>query len=194
MNTSLTPIDVVLVILCLGTILGMLWWAVTASPDPELQPRRAKQSEPNRNAIIVPLTESPASRWAVELACQIASERGAEIILAHVIEIPLAFGQNVPLAVAVDNGKFILEIGERMVKQHDLPVESRLLIDQTTAHALLKLERETGAEVIVVGAASASRWSFAHIERTASELLRRAHCQVVVARAPLSTWGGVSKS
>jgi nucleotide-binding universal stress UspA family protein len=190
----LTPIVVVLVILYFGAILGLLWWAVAAQPDPELPPSRTKRSEPNRNAIIVPLTESPTSRWAVELACQIASERGAAIILAHVIEIPLAFGQDVPLAVAVDNGKFILEIGERMVKQHDLPVESRLLLNQTTAQALLQLERETGAEVIVVGAGSAPRWSFTHMERTATELLRCAPCQVVVARAPLSTWGSISKS
>jgi len=184
MNPNSSPIGIALGLLFFGAMLGFVRWMLTASRSAQ-QVSRARWIRANSNCIIVPLTEKASSREAVELACRLASDRKAEILLAHVIEIPLTLGLDVPLPDVEESAWQLLEASERIVKQHNLKVESRLLRNRTTAEGILELAREAGAEVIVVGTNTPSWWSFSGIERTVMQLLRCAPCKVVIAKAPL---------
>jgi nucleotide-binding universal stress UspA family protein len=142
---------------------------------------------PNGHRIIVPVLESMASMQAAELACQVAAERRAKIILVNVIEVPLTLGLDVPLPGAEERAKRLLRQAEDIARQHDLPVESRVLRQRRAEDAILGLARETGAEAIVLGMSTAARWPSSRIADIVSSLFQYAPCEVVVARAPLST-------
>lgn len=183
MPSNSTLIGLGLGILYLGAILGIVLWMFAGRPT---RAPRAAATRINRNCIIVPLTDSACCRQALEFACDLASERHAAIILAHVIEIPMTLGLDVPLESAEEHGRLILADGESVVKEFDLPVESRLIRHRMTTQAILELAEATGAETIVLGTGTPPWWSPARIERSVAELMRRAPCQVVVAKAPLA--------
>ena len=90
----MNPIGIALAFLFLGSILAIFRWLFAASPHAAQQSRHA-QLQPNGHRIIVPLLESAVSMQAVDLACQLASERKAKIILTYVIEVPYTLGLRV---------------------------------------------------------------------------------------------------
>jgi nucleotide-binding universal stress UspA family protein len=185
MNPTLNPIGIALAFLYLSAILMLLRWMFAVSPHLARRMSSGKQAQSNRNCIIVPLTESAASRQAVKLACELALDRKASILLTHVIEIPLTLGLDVRLPDVEEKAKCLLENAESVVRGYDLEVESRVLRHRTATEAILELVRETGAEAIVVGTSSPPWWSLARIGHTVAALLHHAPCQVIVAQSPM---------
>lgn len=178
------PLGLVVGIVYLGLITAVLWWAFSARP--ERQKRLAAQRRFNCNCIIVPLDGSADSKQALDFACALATERHGRIILAHVIEIPLTLGLDVPLEAAEQDGRLLLEEGKARVEKLGMPVECRLIRHRKTSMAICELAEETGAETIVLGAGKSHWWSLDHLGRTAAELDSRALCQVLFAKAPLA--------
>lgn len=178
------PLGLVIGIVCLGLVAAVMWWAFAALP--EQQKRRAAQRRVNENCIIVPLNGSADSKQALDFACALAVERHGRIILAHVIEIPLTLGLDVPLEEAEKDGERILAEGAAMVQEFRLPVECRLIRHRKTSLAIFELAEETGAETIVLGAGTRHWWSVDHLGRTAADLESRALCQVLFAKAPVA--------
>lgn len=184
MPSNLNLPGLIVGVLYLGLVWGIIWWMFAARPARERN--RTARSRIHRNCIIVPLTEPGTCRQALEFACSLASERHAKLILAHVIEIPMTLGLDVPLEEAEERGRAILENGESMVKEFGLPAESRLIRHRLTANAILELAQKTGAETIVLGAGTPPWWSLSRIEWNVAELMRRAPCQVVVTKAAIT--------
>jgi nucleotide-binding universal stress UspA family protein len=181
----MNPIGVALAFLFLGSVLAVLRWMLAASPRAAHQNRRV-QLQPNGHRIIVPLLESAVSMQAVDLACQLASERQATIMLAYVIEVPYTLGLDVPLPGAEDRAKRLVRQAESIVMQHGLQAESCVLQQRRGEDAILELARELDAEAIVVGMTSASWWSISQLGKTVSGLFQHAPCQVVIAKPPLA--------
>lgn len=180
----MNPIGVALAFLFLGSVLAIFRWMFAVSPQAAQQNRRG-QLQPDGHRIIVPLLESAVSMQAVDLACQLASERKAKIILVYVIEVPYTLGLDVPLPGAEDRARRLLLQGASIAEERGLQTESRILRNRTAEEAILELSRETGVEAIVVGMGTASWWSFSQMGRTVSGLFQHAPCQVVIAKAPL---------
>jgi nucleotide-binding universal stress UspA family protein len=185
MNPTLNPIGIALAFLYLSAILMLLRWMFAVSPHLARRTSSGKQAQSNRHCIIVPLTESAASQQAVKLACELALDRKASILLTHVIEIPLTLGLDVRLPDVEEEAGRLLESPASLVRECGLEVESRVLRHRTTAEAILELVRETGAEAIVVGTSIRPWWSLARIGRTEAALLHHAPCPVIVAQSPL---------
>ncbi len=186
MNSTLSPLTFALLLLSGAVELGVLYWLLGELTTPFRMGEERHAEQVNGECIIVPLTDPTTCANVVEVACRLASDRQAEILLVHVLEIPLTTGLYVPLPSAEEKARHLLEAGERIAKQHNLKVESRILRHRVATEAILELASETGAEAIVTGTGAPPWWSFARIERTASELLRQAPCQVIVAKAPRS--------
>ncbi len=185
MNPTLNPIGIALALLYLSVILILLRWMFAVSPHLARQTSSGKQAQPNRHCIIVPLTESAASQQAVKLACELALDRKANILLIHVIEIPLTLGLDVRLPDVEEKARRLLESAANVARGCGLEIESRVLRQRTTTEAVLELARQTSAETIVVGTSIPPWWPLARIGRTEAALLHHAPCQVIVARSPL---------
>ncbi len=179
MAANLNPLGIVLGIVYLGLVVGIVWWMIVVRPA--RQEIHIKMW-PKKNCIIVPLTGSKDSSQALDLACQVARERGASLLLAHVIEIPMTLGLNVPLEAAEEHGRLILQDGEKVARKFHRPFESRLLRHRSTVLAICELAQEVGAETIVLEPGQRAWWSLTRVERDI-ELLRRAPCQVLIAKA-----------
>jgi nucleotide-binding universal stress UspA family protein len=179
MLSNLNPLGIVLGIVYLGLVIGIVWWMLVVRP--------ARQELniklwPKKNCIIVPLTGSKDCWQALDVACQVACERHAQLIFAHVIEIPMTLGLDVPLEAAEEHGRLILQDGQKVARKFHLPFESRLLRHRSTVLAICELAQEVGAETIVLEPGKRAWWSLARVERNI-ELLRRAPCEVLIAKA-----------
>jgi chloride channel protein, CIC family len=182
---ALNPLGMVLAAVFLVLMLSLFRWMFAVPPQLPMQVVNVKESVTNLNRIVVPLVESVASERAVELAARLASDEKSEIILAFVIEVPLSLSLDTPLPVLEEKATHILETGEFIVKQHKLKAETRIIRHRTAADGILQLARETNADLIVVGTGLPQRRTFAELGHTVMELLRRAPCEVIIAKAPI---------
>ncbi len=182
MPSNLNPLGIVLGTVYLGLVVGIVWWMLVVRPARQ---ELDVKIWPKQNSIIVPLTGSKGCWQALDVACHVACERHAGLILAHVIEIPMTLGLDVPLEAAEKHGRLILQDGGKVAREFNLQVESHLLRHRSTVLAICELARRTGAETIVLDAGSRSWWSLARLERNI-ELLRRAPCKVLIAKAPVA--------
>ncbi len=184
MPSSVTPIGLALGMLYVGSIVGIVWWITTVGPAQAT--RRSARSWNCRNCIIVSLSDSATSIQTVEFACQLASERHSQLMLAYVIVIPMTLGLDVLLQAAEDHANIILQEGENIANEFDVATERHIIRHRSSSHAILELAEETGAETIVVDAGASPWWSLARIGQNVSVLMRNAPCQVIVAKAPVA--------
>jgi nucleotide-binding universal stress UspA family protein len=180
MPAAIQPLGILLGVVFMSTVAGTLGWLFGLQPAPGA--KRAYGNPCKRNRIVVPLSDSPTSRQALNRAFELALERRAEIVLANVIVIPMTLGLDVPLDDLEEHGRRILADGEMLARQHGLCVESRLIRHRSTLGALKDLARETGAETIVLGATPPRWWLSSGIGRSVSRQMLGEYCEVIVAK------------
>ncbi len=185
LGISINPLGVFLAATFLSLMLLLFRWMFAVPPQPPMQVINVKSSFSSLNRIVVPLIESVASERAVELACRLASDQKTEIILGAVIVVPLSLSLNTPMPGPEQAAQRAIDTGTFIVKQHKLKSESRIERNRTAADGILQLARDMDADVIVMGAGVPQRRNFAEMSATAMELLRRAPCEVIVAKAPI---------
>ncbi len=132
--------------------------------------------------IVVPVNASLASARSVELACRLGEAQRAEILLVNVIAVPRSLPLDHPLPEATYRGERALTLGRAIVAEHGMNCTSRLLTERSAAGAVVRLARDEGADLIVMGAGGMKEWDTDHIGRTAAEVLRRAPCEVLLDR------------
>jgi nucleotide-binding universal stress UspA family protein len=119
----------------------------------------------------------------VELACRLAQEHQAEIILVYVIEVPRTLPLNMPLERAEADARDALNTARQVVELHNLPVRTVIRRARQAADGIIAAAREHGADIIVLGLGSrrdrVHGWG-----RTAEELLHRAEAEVIFDRVP----------
>lgn len=174
-------LSIVLGTVYLGLIAGLIWWMLGIVPGRQ----EVEWVWPKRNSVVVSLTGSKGSRQALDLGCQLACERHAGLVLAHVVVIPMTLGLDVSLDAAEEHGRLLLQEGEKVASEFDLPVESYLLRHRSTVLGVCELAREIGAKTIVLEDGVRSWWSLARLERDV-ELRRHAPCEVLFANASIA--------
>ena len=138
--------------------------------------------------ILHPTDFSDGSRLALELACTLAREQGARLIVLHVKQPP---GPMVSYGAAVA----WLQPGEtderlwtllRQTEADDVPVEHRLL-EGDPARVIVRLAAESGCDLVVMGTHGRTGLSRLLLGSVAEEVVRRASCPVVTVRPPRSS-------
>jgi nucleotide-binding universal stress UspA family protein len=166
-------------------------------PDRMSLPRRARHltrwagSIAYRN-IVVPLLEREETEHAVELACRLAADRGARVVLVA----PLVVDLELPLAAHFDAE--LAELKKRLEAAAAVAgsygVGGRREIVRTRPGSLgddiARVAAEHRAELVVVGAPVES-WRGFHraLRRDVLPLLRAAPCRVMVATGPCCCGG-----
>jgi len=150
-----------------------------SSPLRSLRPRSRRDS-----MVLVPLLETEPTRHALDLACQLARERGSHVVLLA----PLVVDWELPF-----NAHFREEetaLGEELARERDL-VESygisarsrsRAARPGEIGRAVADVARDTHASLIVVGATTAStRRSRRPFSQDVWSVLHDAPCPVMIA-------------
>jgi nucleotide-binding universal stress UspA family protein len=102
--------------------------------------------------ILVPVLRSAESEEALVAAARLAAERGATVVVVHVIEVPLALPLDVELPQAEEEADEVLDNAAAFVESYGVRVVSRLLRARAAGPALAEEAARRNAELIIVGA------------------------------------------
>lgn len=140
-------------------------------------------------SIVVPLLGREETEHAVDLACRLAADRGARVILVA----PLVVEPELPL-----NAQFPQETAElkkrladaaAIAESYGVGTKKRLVRTRERAlgDQLAEVVREDGAELIVIGSPVESRRGFHRaFPPDVFSVLRGAPCRVMVATGPVA--------
>jgi len=134
--------------------------------------------------ILVPTTGSDYSQRGVELACRLAQEQGAAILLVYVIEVPRTLELGTPLPNAEQEAREALKTGQQVVELHALPVRTIVQRARAAGDGIIAVAKDHHADLIVTGLAARGEHGHAGWGRTADALLHRAPCEVIFDRVP----------
>jgi nucleotide-binding universal stress UspA family protein len=137
--------------------------------------------------ILHPTDFSAHSASAFELACALARDYGARLVLAHVKSPPEAvFGELGPIPPEPPEVEKALEDELRALKPADarIRVEHRLL-EGGAVEGILQLARETNCDLIVMGTHGRTGVGRLLLGSVAEAVMRRAPCPVLTVKHPL---------
>ncbi|MBN9119415.1 MAG: universal stress protein, partial [Planctomycetes bacterium] len=135
--------------------------------------------------ILHPTDFSESCRPAFELACSLARDYSASLVLAHVVPPTHVFA---PDGIAVPfPAEEPYEARARLARIHptdrSVEVEHRLL-EGDPAEMILRLARDASADIIVMGTHGSSGLTRLLVGSVAESVMRKAPCPVLTVRQP----------
>ncbi len=127
--------------------------------------------------ILHPTDFSERSGYAFQLACSLARDRGARLIVLHVMPVPLVqekFLYREEMAGALNR----LGAPDAQVRLE------RRLEEGDAATQILRVAEETGCDLIVLGTHGRTGLGRLLMGSVAEQVLRRASCPVLTVKAP----------
>ncbi len=142
--------------------------------------------------IVVPLKAcGPIEEEMLAIACKLAQEQEGERVLAvNVVEVPLSLPLDAPMPGADECAMELLQLTASFSRDYGVPVEFMPARSRAISGEVARIAREQDAGLILVGAvphigALAGRAQV--FSETIENLLRRAHCRVIVTSFPPGT-------
>jgi nucleotide-binding universal stress UspA family protein len=145
-------------------------------------------------SIVVPLLDREETEHALDLACRLAAESGARVVLVA----PLVVERELPLNAHV-NGELTalrerLECAAAVAASYGVGVRREIVRTRpgSLAEDVVRVATERRAELVVVGAPVESRRGFQRaFPREVLVLVRDAPCRVMIATGPV---GGAARA
>jgi basic amino acid/polyamine antiporter, APA family len=136
--------------------------------------------------VLVPVVERHESEEAVDLACRLATERGASIVAVTVIEVPLQLPLDAELPEATEERAHdLLDEVRAIGEAYGVDVIGRIIRARKAGRAIVDEADRRNSEIIVMGAprpdARARRGRI--FGDTVDFVLKNAPCRVLVAAA-----------
>jgi nucleotide-binding universal stress UspA family protein len=140
-------------------------------------------------SIVVPLLGREETDHAVDLACRLAADRGARVVLVAplVVEPELPLNAQFPEETAALRRQ--LDEAAAIAESYGVTAKKRLVRTRERAlgYELAEVARDHGAELIVVGSPVESRRGFRRaFPPEVFSVLREAPCRVMVATGPVA--------
>jgi len=136
--------------------------------------------------VLVPIIGRQESEAAVDLACRLATERGASIVALHVIEIPLELPLDAEVSEAVeDRANDLLDEVRAIGDAYGVNVIGRLARARRPGPAIVAEAENRHSEIIVLGSPrrDVGRRRGKIFGGTVDYVLKNAPCRVLVAAA-----------
>jgi len=139
------------------------------------------------HTILHPTDFSERSEAALHLACALARDYGARLVLLHVAtQPPFIYGEGmVPLDADEFLGYAKEQLDDLELPIDDLRVERRLETGDA-ATEVLHVAKQTKADLIVIGTHGRTGMSRLLMGSTAEQIVRRASCPVLTLKTPLA--------
>jgi nucleotide-binding universal stress UspA family protein len=141
------------------------------------------------STIIHPTDFSDRSEYAFRLACSLARDHGARLIVLHVVPTPQGVGYNELPIVPPLSPDYRQELEEKLHKfktvDPKLRVECRLE-EGFAADEILRIARDTKADLIVMGTHGRTGLARLLMGSVAEQVARKAACPVLTAKAPIT--------
>ncbi|MGB2874915.1 MAG: universal stress protein [Gaiellaceae bacterium] len=136
--------------------------------------------------VLVPVIDRHESEEAVDLACRLATERGASIIGLTVIEVPLQLPLDAELPDAEKRANELLDEARAIGAAYGVEVIGRIVRERSAGRAIVDEATRRNSEIIVMGAPrrDSRRRAGKIFGGTVDFVLKNAPCRVLVAAAP----------
>jgi nucleotide-binding universal stress UspA family protein len=145
--------------------------------------------------ILHPTDDSDLSRPAFELACSLAREHTAELVVCHVSPPPLvAGGDGLVVETPVEQTEQLAARIERMKPSDPAMRFSVRLVRGDAATEIVRLAAEIKADLIVMGTHGRGGLARVLMGSVAEGVMRKASCPVLTVKAPFPTPGGRQQS
>jgi nucleotide-binding universal stress UspA family protein len=135
-------------------------------------------------SVVVPVVDSELSQHALEAAARLAANRGAEVTVVTVLEVPLGLPLDALLAEEEADARELLRRAQAVVESFGIDTSTRLLRARDAAGAVVELAAERGADLIVIGSPRRQRRATATFGATVRGILHDAPCRVALLTAP----------
>jgi nucleotide-binding universal stress UspA family protein len=137
--------------------------------------------------ILQPTDFSERSAFALGLACSLARDYGARLILLHVAEPPYTVASEGMLVIPplVDLEPFRERLQRLLPSDPKIAVEHRV-VPGDPATEILQAAEETHSDVVVLGTHGRTGVARFLMGSVAEQVVRRAPCPVLVVKAPFS--------
>jgi len=132
--------------------------------------------------LVVPVVPQISSERAVELACRLAEPQQAQIVLVHVVEVPLSLPLDAAMPKQREVGEGSIAVGVTICETHELPCEGVIVPARSAWEGILRVAREHRADLIVLGLDAKARRPGEELSRNVAQVVRRAPCEVLVDR------------
>ncbi len=134
------------------------------------------------HAIMVPVLGTRLDHSAMVLACRLAADRGAQIVVAGVLEVPRSLPLNAELAEAEVQLNEQLDHARLIGEEFGVEVVTRVLRTRGAETAVIEeaLRRET--QLIVLGVSPRRHLGLSLVGRTNERIMRRSPVRVVIVR------------
>ncbi len=140
--------------------------------------------------ILVPVDFSDASRSVLDYAVDIARDRGAEIVLLHVVGLPVApfdpaYGvaadPRVTLDLRAGAEKALADLAAKAGAGSGLALGTRVL-DGAPSREIVREAREGAYDLVVIGTHGRTGFRHVFLGSVAENVVRMSPCPVVVVR------------
>lgn len=142
------------------------------------------------NTILYPTDFSKPSGYAFRLACSMARDHGAKVIIMHVAPSPPTYvgGEMVVPLPPVDYKAQLWESFRKLQvtdpRAREVRIETRLA-EGDPAYEIVAAAKETAADLIVMGSHGRTGLGRLLLGSVAEVVLRKAPCPVLTVKAPL---------
>jgi basic amino acid/polyamine antiporter, APA family len=137
--------------------------------------------------VLVPIVSRHESEEAIDLACRLATERGASIVALNVIEVPLELPLDAELPDEVEErANDLLDEARAIGDAYGVNVIGRIVRARRPGQAIVEEATRRHSEIIVMGAPrrDVRRRRGRVFGDTVDHVLKNAPCRVMVAAAP----------
>jgi nucleotide-binding universal stress UspA family protein len=136
------------------------------------------------HTILHPTDLSEPAEYAFKLACSLARDHGAQLLVLHVIPPPLTHGEMLARAVPDSYRDQLWRELER-IKPPDAAVQvERLLEEGHPAKEIVQAAKENGCDLIVMGTHGRAGLRRLLLGSVAEAVLRQAACPVLTVKLP----------
>jgi nucleotide-binding universal stress UspA family protein len=181
----MSPLGIGIAILFAVLMVSLFTWMFAVPPPAPLPVIKARHTVSALHHILVPVSADISSEGAAELACRLGSSQKAEITLVFVVEVPWTLSLNTPLPEEYARGEEALRTAEFIIKQHGLPAHRRSIPARYAWGGILNLAREESVDAIVMTVGHGDPSAPDGLGRTAREVIKRAQCEVILAKLPV---------
>jgi len=141
--------------------------------------------------ILVPVAGTSADDVPIRLACQIARQDKAKVLLIFVIEVQRHLPLDAENEAQARHAESVLESAELIARSAKYPAETEILQARLAGPALINEAMERGADLIVMGVPHRKPLGDFQLGTTTNYVLKNAGCPVWLCReAPVRTLPG----
>lgn len=131
--------------------------------------------------VMVALRDEASVEGLVSLACQLANGVGAELILLHIVQVPLATPLEAENEVIDQEGKEVLSQADRLAAgKVPAGVSTRLVRARNAGEAIITEAKEQAIDLLVLGHRRQHELSEFLLGSTMRHVAHHAPCRVIV--------------